>query len=276
MTDMSTADPSGARAHARSMAGTIVEAMPTVPAGEVARLPSGVTRESMLWEETVAAGGYASKELARGARLQLEDLHGDACASMLVFNADRPVERLNVADSVKVQWNAYLGAGRLLLSDMGRVLLSLIEDTANSHDTFCGTSNKRTNARKYGDGDNWGAHPNARDRLMLGAAKFGLGLKDIHPCVNWFKGIRILEDGSTLFEGGPFSPGRLLTLRAEMNVIVVIANCPHVLDPRSDYSVTPVRLTAWRGPTTGGDDPIRNSSPESQRAFLNVEEYFRR
>jgi uncharacterized protein YcgI (DUF1989 family) len=111
---------------------------------------------------------------------------------------------------------------------------------------------------------------------MLGAAKFGLGLKDIHPCVNWFKGIRILEDGSTLFEGGPFSPGRLLTLRAEMNVIVVIANCPHVLDPRSDYSVTPVRLTAWRGPTTGGDDPIRNSSPESQRAFLNVEEYFRR
>ncbi len=276
MTDMSTADPSGARAHARSMAGTIVEAMPTVPAGEVARLPSGVSRESMLWEETVAAGGYASKELARGARLQLEDLHGDACASMLVFNADRPVERLNVADSVKVQWNAYLGVGRLLLSDMGRVLLSLIEDTANSHDTFCGTSNKRTNARKYGDGDNWGAHPNARDRLMLGAAKFGLGLKDIHPCVNWFKGIRILEDGSTLFEGGPFSPGRQLTLRAEMNVIVVIANCPHVLDPRSDYSVTPLRLTAWRGPPTGGDDPIRNSSPESQRAFLNVEEYFRR
>ena len=61
-----------------------------------------------------------------------------------------------------------------------------------------------------------------------------------------------------------------------MNIIVVLANCPHVLDSRHSYSVTPVRVSAWRGPVTASEDAIRNSTPESVRAFLNVEEYFRR
>jgi uncharacterized protein len=271
-----TQDPFGAQAHARAMAGTLVEAMPTVPATRTGAPPAGVDPSMMLWEETIASGGYASKELHRGARLRLVDLHGDACVSMLLFNAERPVERLNVADTIKVQWCAYLTAGRLLLSDMGRVLASLIADDAETHDAFCGASNEASNARKYGIGANWSPQPNARDRLLLGAAKFGLGRKDVHPCVNWFKDVHIARDGATELRYGPFAPGRGLTMRAEMNLIVVLANCPHVLDPRPSYTVTPVRVSAWRGPVTPEADPIRNATPEGLRAFLNVEEYFRR
>ena len=109
---------------------------------------------------------------------------------------------------------------------------------------------------------------------MLGVAKFGLGRKDVHPCVNLFKGVRIAEDGATHPHMGPFPPGRQVTLRAEMDLLVVIANCPHVLDPRADYCVTPLRAIAWRGLVTPSDDPIRNATPEGQRAFLNVDDYF--
>lgn len=270
-----TATPEAARAHARAQAGTRVEAMPTVPA-TAGDPPPGVRSGDLIWDETIAAGGYAAKQLNRGARLQLTDLAGDACLSMLAFNAERPIERLNVADTLKVQWNAYLGEGRLLLSDMGKVLISLLEDEAGTHDALCGASNQASNTRRYGSGDNWGPHPNARDRFALGVAKFGLGRKDIHPCINWFKGVRIEADGATTFHGGPFEPGRRLTLRAEMDVIVVLANCPHVLDPRPAYTVTPARALAWRGPVTAEDDPIRNAAPEGLRAFLNVEEDLRR
>ena len=276
MSAASTARPQGARDHARAQAGAKVEAMPTLPATAATELPPGVAAETVIWDETIAAGGYASRQFGRGARLRLTDLKGDACASLLIFNAERPVERLNIADTLKVQWNGYLGAGRLLLSDMGRVLMSLLEDTAGTHDGFCGASNQASNARKYGDGCNHGAHPNARDRLLLGAAKFGLGRKDVHPCVNLFKGVRIEADGSTTPLVGPFAPRRQVTLRAEMDVIVVIANCPHVLDPRTEYSVTPLRATAWRGPVTAPDDPVRNATPEGLRAFLNVEDYYLR
>lgn len=276
MTEFNTADPAGAQAHARAMAGTRVESMPTVPASSAEDRPDGIAAEAMLWAETIAPGGYAAKRLDRGARLRLVDVAGDACLSMLLFNAERPVERLNVADTQKVQWNAYLGQGKLLLSDMGKVLMSIIEDTAGAHDAFCGASNAASNARKYGEGDNWGPHPNARDRFVLATGKFGLGRRDIHPCINWFKGVRIAEDGATRFDLGPYAPGRQLTLRAEMDVIVVLANCPHVLDPRPDYAVTPARVLAWRGVLTPESDPIRNATPEGLRAFQNVEEDLRR
>jgi urea carboxylase-associated protein 2 len=257
------------------MDGIRVESMPTVPATAAEDRPRGVEAEAMLWDEAIAPGGYAAKRLDRGARLRLVDLKGDACVSMLLFNAERPIERLNVADTLKVQWNAYLGANRLILSDMGKVMMSVIEDTAGTHDAFCGASNEVTNAAKYGEGDNWGPHPNARDRFVLGTAKFGLSRKDIHPCINWFKGVNILPDGSTRFVSTS-SSGQLVTFRAEMDLIVVLANCPHVLDPRPDYTVTPVRALAWRGPETPADDPIRNATPEGRRAFLNVEEDLRR
>lgn len=268
-------DPRAAQAHARAQGGTIAEAMPVLP--PVADdLPAGVAPGDLVWEETIAAGGYASRQLARGSRLRLTDLGGDACASLLLFNAAMPTERLNIADTLKVQWNAYPGAGSLLLSDMGRVLMSIVEDDAGTHDAFCGASNAASNARRLGEGGNWSAFPNARDRLLLGVAKHGLGRKDVHPCLNLFKGVRVEEDGAVTPQIGPFAPGRTLLLRAEMEVIVVIANCPHVLDRRADWAITPLRATAWRGPVTAEDDPVRTATPEGLRAFLNVEDLYRR
>ncbi|WP_375249633.1 urea amidolyase associated protein UAAP1 [Sphingomonas sp.] len=273
---MSTAlaNPHAARDHARAMAGTVVDAMPVLPP-RADDLPPSVDPADLVWEETIAAGGYATRRLARGTRLRLIDVHGDACAAMLVFNADMPTERLNVADTVKVQWNAYLGAGKLLLSDMGRVLMSIVADDAQTHDTFCGPSTAASNAARYGDGANSGTYPNARDRFLLGVAKHGLGRRDVHPCVTLFKGTRIEADGAVTPQVGPFAAGRHVELRAEMNVIVVLANCPHVLDPRPSWSVTPLRATAWRGAIAGQDDPIRTATPEGARAFANVDDYFR-
>ena len=262
-----TGDPYAAQAHARAMAGTRVAAMPTVPA---AAADAG---GPVVWEETVAPGGYTAGRIARGTRLRLIDLDGDACASLLLFNPENAAERLNVADTIKVQWNGYLGAGKLLLSDMGRVMISLLADTAGTHDTFCGASTEASNARKYGDGKNYGAHPNARDRFMLAVAKHGLGRKDVHPCINFFKGVKIAADGATIPATGPFPAGREVLLRAEMDLIVVLANCPHVIDPRPEWSVTPLRVTAWQGPVTPADDPVRGATPEGLRAFLNTEAY---
>ncbi len=271
-----TADPYGAQAHARAQAGTQVDAMPILPAGSADDLPPGIAPDRIIWAETVAAGGYASKIVGRGARIALTDLAGDGCMALLAFNAGNPVERMNVADTVKIQWNGYLGAGRFILSDMGRVMLSILEDEAGTHDTFCGASNSISNARKYGDGDNYGAHPNARDRFRIAVAKYGLGRKDIHPCITFFKGVRIAPDGTTEPQIGPFAPGRRMVLRAEMDLILIFANCPHVLDPRAAYQATPVRIRAWRDAVAQADDPIRTGSPEGLRAFLNTEDYYAR
>lgn len=271
-----TADPRSARAHARAQHGLRVEAMPQLPPSDISDLPSGVSPDSVLWEETVAAGGYTSKRLNRGARIRLIDIYGDACASLMLFNAEQPIERLNVADTIKVQWNAYIGAGQLLLSDMGRAMCSILNDSAGAHDVFCGASNEAANTAKYGDGSGSGPHPSARDRFLKALARHGLGRKDAHPCINLFKSVKIAADGATELDYGPFAPRREIILRADMDLILVLANCPHVLDPRPAYTVTPLRVTAWRGAAAPEDDSIRNATPEALRAFLNVEDYYRR
>ena len=273
MTDV-LANPFAARDHARKQGGTVVETMPVLPP-KADDLPEGVAPEALIWEETIAGGGYSVHRLNRGARLRLIDLKGDACASLQLFNAEMPTERLNVADTVKVQWNGYLGAGKLLLSDMGRVLMSILEDDAGTHDCFCGTSNEELSTAKYSKGE-----PryflNGRDRLLQGVGKHGLSRKDVHPCVNLFKGARIEDDGAITPEIGPFEPGRSVILRVEMDLMLVVANCPHVMDPRDEWISTPLRVTAWRGPITPEDDSIRNATPEGLRAYLNVEDYYRR
>ncbi|MGW7047599.1 DUF1989 domain-containing protein, partial [Streptomyces avermitilis] len=120
---MATATTYGARDHARAQEGARTEAMPVVPASAWPAPPCAAGH--LVWAETVAGGNYTHRVLARGTELRLTDLRGDACAHLLLYVADRPWERLNVADTVKVQWNAYLGEDQLLLSDQGRVLASV-------------------------------------------------------------------------------------------------------------------------------------------------------
>lgn len=253
-----TATTHGARDHARAMAGTVVETMPTVPP------PPGV-----LWDEVVAGGAATGFAVPRGARIHLADLYGDACAGVLLHRAGRTSERLNVADTVKVQWQAYLGPGQLLLSDMGRVLATIVEDTSGRHDALCGTTNHRTNAARYGDGAPDGPCPNGRDRFGVVLAKLGLSRRDIAPNVNLFKGVRVEEDGSLTFDGEPTAPGAEVVLRAELPLLVSIVNVPHPIDPRPAYTVTPLRVTVVPGEPGRAADA---TTPEGERAFHNTEQ----
>jgi urea carboxylase-associated protein 2 len=263
---MSTDDDTGtlekARAHARAQAHAVSGARP--------ELPDDVDASTVLWDEIVEAGGYASRVVPRDTTLRITDLDGDACVALLAHRAANTAERLNLADTVKVQWQAYLGTGSLLLSDMGRVLLTVVDDTSGRHDSLCGTSNRRLNDARYGDGSIWGPAPNGRDLLALAAAKHGLGRVDIAPAVNLFKGVRVGEDGSLAFDGDPRS-GTHVDLRAEVDVLVLLAVTAHPLDPRATFSAGPVRTIAWtsvRAPI----DPWRSSTPEGARAFENTDE----
>lgn len=265
-----TATTHAARDHARSMHGTRVDAMPTVPPSSSDDPPPGVDPAELLWEETVAGGGYTSLLLPRGARLRLIDVDGDCCAGLLLHRASNPAERLNVADTVKVQWQAYLGAGSLLLSDMGRTLATVLEDTSGQHDALCGTTNRAGNEARYGDGGIEGPTPNGRDLFALALAKHGLSRRDVAPNLNLFRGVRVASDGA--LQLAPPSPaGSHVTLRCDLDVLATIVDVPHPLDDRPAYTAGRLRITAWVGPPAPPDDPARTAGPEAERAHANTD-----
>jgi urea carboxylase-associated protein 2 len=265
-----TSTTHGARDHARAQGGAVAEAMPVVPASAFAgELPEGVDRAALTWAEVVAGGGYTSKVLARGTVLRLADPAGDACAHVLLYNADGPWERLNVADTVKIPWQAYLGPGHPLLSDQGRVLATILDDVHGGHDALAGTSNRARNEARYGDGSPEGGTPAGRELFLLAAAKHGLGPRDIPPSISFFKGVRVEPDGALRWDGAP-APGGAVTIRAELPLVVLVANVPHPVDPRPEYVCTPLQVLAWRGEPTGPDDPLWAAEPERHRAYLNT------
>ncbi|GMA34708.1 hypothetical protein GCM10025876_09120 [Demequina litorisediminis] len=150
----STATLAQARDDARGRSDAAVEAMPYLPAASSPYVPVDVEPASLTWAETVAGPGYTHLTVARGTRLRLEDVGGNACAHVAIYSALNTAERLNVADTQKIPWQAYLGAGHPLLSGDGRVLATIVSDTADGHhDAFCGVTTLAGNARRYGAGE---------------------------------------------------------------------------------------------------------------------------
>jgi urea carboxylase-associated protein 2 len=266
-----TATTTGAREHARAQGGSVTEHMVTVPATSCSWAPDGIDAASLVWAERIAGGGYSARVLAAGTTVRLTDTDGEACAHLLAFRADQPWERLCVADTVKVQWQAYTGAGQLLLSDQGRVLASVVADTSGHHDALCGTTSRARNEHRYGDGSAQGPSPAGRELFVLAGAKHGLGPRDLPPSVSLFKGVRVEPDGGRLdwMGAAPAAP-TWVELRAEVPLLLLVANTAHPLDPRPEWICGTLEVLAWPGePTAPGAWPW-DVTPEGARAFANT------
>jgi urea carboxylase-associated protein 2 len=261
-----------AREDARAQGGRAGEWMPYLPASGSPHCPPGVDPAALVWAETVAPGGYTHKVLARGTRLRFDDPTGDACAHLLLYNALDPVERLNVADTQKIPWQAYLGENHPLLSGDGRVMSVVSGDSSGRHDAFCGTTTDAWNERKYGDARPEGPSPSGRGLFLKAAAKHGLSRRDLPPSLSFFQGVRVEPDGTLAWQGSA-GPGTHVEFVAEMPLLVLVANVVHPLDPRPDYVVGPLRVHAWRGAPTGPDEPRFTATPELHRAYLNTVDY---
>lgn len=272
-TTTETSTTAGAREHARAQATAITDSMPVVPASSWPSPPDGISAEKLTWAETVPGGRYTTKVLARGTRLRLRDLHGTACAHLLLWRADAPWERLNVADTVKVPWQAYLSSGHPLLSDQGRVLATIVSDTSGHHDAVCGTTTLCGNNAKYGAGSPESASPAGRELLALAALKNGLTRRDVAPSVSFFHGVRVQPDGA-LVSTGSAGAGTAVELLLHLPLIVAIANTAHPLDPAPTFDVGSLEVLAWSAPDDLADigAHLTDRDPEYQRAYLNSED----
>lgn len=235
--------------------------------------------ENARLTDEVSGGGTWSHVLRRHQVLRIADVDGGANVSALFFNWDLPSERYNMPDTLKAQHTAYLTRDRVLLSDMGRVLCSIVEDTCGWHDTLCGHSNAALVVDRYGSKPYQRArnefHRNAHDNLLVELAKWGLGKQDLAPNVNFFSKVVADDDGKLSFIPGHSKPGAYVDLRAEMNVLAVLTAVAHPLDLRAVYAPPPVRIVVWDGAPPAQDDMCRNSRPEAARAFENTERYFK-
>ena len=212
----------------------------------------------LIRSETIPGGWYWTTALTMGEVLQIEGAPGTSVA-LAAWVAGDPTERLNLPDAVKVQWTTELRKGRILLSDMGRVLLSIIEDSSGAHDALTGGSSPATVPP---------GTRNCRENMLLAAAKLGLHPRDLPAVLSLFAPVRVDAEGRFAWRPALLGQGDWVALRAERNLVVALSNTRHPLDPATgpEPAVTVRRLTAV---PVAADDLCRTASAEAIRAFEN-------
>lgn len=246
-------------------------------------LPSGkltgmFSPESVCYREEIRGGMSWSMVVKRGFALRLTALADNANVALLAFNAQQPLDRYNMPDTLKAQHTFLLTAGHILYSDMGHALLSIIHDTTGWHDTVCGISNRETVAQQYGNGtyqekrNDW--HRSGRELLLVELGKHGLGRRDLVANVNLFSKVATDQDGNLQFAANHSQRGDAIDLRADMDTLVVLAATQHVLDPSPVYAPVDVMAEIWECGLAGDDDICRQKRPENARGLDNTARCF--
>lgn len=220
-----------------------------------------IAPEAVILEETIPQGWYVNLRLKRGMALRINNLAGTPGAAFFMWNAQDVSERYNAGDTTKLQWTTNLTTGRVLFSDMGRVLASIVADSGAGHDSIIGPNGPAQSAGR-----------NGRDNIRSAAAKFGLSRRDVAPALSLFSPVAVDTQGCMRWRGNP-PAGAMVELRAEMDLLVVLSNTPHALSPVQE-ATGPLSCVVWRAPLAGPLDICRNFTDEAVRGFIDNDRYF--
>ncbi|MEI8610337.1 DUF1989 domain-containing protein [Enterovibrio sp. Hal110] len=196
--------------------------------------------------DTLDAGDYFIKVVKKGERMRITDLEGNQAADTLFFNADNTAERYSAMDTLREQGNAYLTAGSVLRSNLNHPLLTIVADTCGRHDTLGGACSTESNTVRYAL-EKRCMHA-CRDSWLLAVAErpeFGLTKRDISHNVNFFMNVPLTSEGGLTFADGISAPGKYVELEANMDVIVLVSNCPQLNNPCNAYNPTPIEIAVW-------------------------------
>jgi urea carboxylase-associated protein 1 len=197
-------------------------------------------------DEVCPAGEPWMRTLRMGQVFRILDLEGNQAVDTLFYNARDPDERYSAVDTIQRQANLYLTAGTQLISTRGNPLLTIVADTCGRHDTLGGACAQESNTVRYALEKRY-MHA-CRDNFVSALEHdhaHHLSKRDITHNINFFMNVPVTPQGGLTFEDGISAPGKYVELRAEMDVVCLISNCPQLNNPCNAYNPTPVRLLVW-------------------------------
>jgi len=232
----------------------------------------------LLYNYTMPGGHHWSFRMRRGTALRLTDVNGGANVGMLFYNPENLLERYNAPDSLKAQHTFKLTRGNCLYSDMGRSFASIVEDSFGWHDTVCGNLTKQNLREKYGR-NSYQDHHNGwtlsgEESMLTELAKYGLNERDLAFNLNLFSKVTTDDEGRLQYDSSAQKAGASVTLRFDMDALVILHTCPHPLNPATDYPKKAVQLEFLTAEPISDDDECLNHRPENRRALENNRLYY--
>ncbi len=200
-----------------------------------------------IYDFTLAAGEGWLREIKRGQIFRIHDLKGNQAVDTLFYSTADPADHYSAQDTIRAQRSLYLTTGSRLMSNEGHVLLTIVADTCGRHDTLGGACASESNSVRYAVEKKY-MH-SCRDTFLHMATHFHRHItkRDIASNINFFMNVPVTPEGKLTFADGVSAPGKYVEMRAEMDVICLISNCPQLNNPCNAYNPTPVQLLIWDG-----------------------------
>lgn len=199
--------------------------------------------------EIIPAGEPWMGSLKKGQHFRIVDLEGNQAVDTLFYSSASLDERYSAQDTIRAQGNIYLTAGTKLLSNEGNTMLTIVADTCGRHDTLGGACSAESNTVRYAI-EKRHMH-SCRDNFLLALAHWGqkfyrdIGKRDLASNINFFMNVPVTPQGKLTFADGISAAGRYVEMLAEMDVTVLISNCPQLNNPCNGYNPTPVEVLVW-------------------------------
>jgi uncharacterized protein len=220
--------------------------------------------------EVLPGGAAWSGLVRRGTLLELTDLAGNGTAALTLLRADLTAERLNLPDTMKAQKVSRVLEGVTLMSDMGRALATVVEDTAGGHDPIGGLADDAMLRGVLGESSyqrernhRW---VSGRTMMLIELEKHGLGKADLSDVVQAFSVLDVAPDGAlTLQHSG--GVGARLVLRCELDLLAIVHVGPHPYDDAPAWPGGAIGLSLHRAAAPAGDEPARTLRAQSARAI---------
>jgi uncharacterized protein len=178
--------------------------------------------ENAVFDHRLPAGEPFLLQIKRGQTLRIVDLEGNQAADVLFYNADDHAEHYSATDTMLRQGGIYLTTGSVLYSSEARPMLTIVADTCGRHDTLGGACAAESNTVRY-----------------------ALQKKYMHSCRDNYLNVPVTAEGDLKFEDGVSGPGKYVEMRADLNLWMLISNCPQLNNPCNAYNPTPIRLIVW-------------------------------
>ena len=210
---------------------------------------SNLAAATAIYSATVPAGDYWLHEVKKGQTLRIVDVDGNQAADTLFYNARDPHERYCATSTIRDQGKVYLGMGSRLISQDGNVMAIITADLVGRHDTLGGACATESNTVRYAL-EKKTMHA-CRDSYVLALAEhdhWGLSKRDIGHNINFFMNVPITPEGGLSFADGVSGPGKYVEMVAEMDLLVLISNCPQLNNPCNAYNPTPIDVLIWEAP----------------------------
>lgn len=194
----------------------------------------------VVHDEIVPARAPWLHRVKAGQTLRIVDLEGNQSADFLVYAADDDAERYSAQDTIAAQGNIFLRTGSVLLSNEGRPMMTIMATSVDYHDTIGGACSCESNTLRYGHHTK--SQHSCVDNFLDANLRVGRGKRDMVSNINFFMNVPVEADGALGIVDGISAPGLTVDLRAEMDVEVVVSNCPQINNPCNGFNPTPLRM----------------------------------